>query len=147
MTVIAWDGKTLAADRMSSSSGSFMTTRKLQKINGHLVGGAGCSAQVRMHMAWYAAGADPSELPSVIASDDVPSLLLVISPEKRIFLYENGPLPTEFFDPFVAIGSGRDFALAAMHLGYDALMAVNVASRLSTSCGGGYNTLSFEEAP
>ncbi len=35
---------------------------------------------------------------------------------------------------FAAIGAGRDFALAALHLGHDARKAVEVACKLSVYC-------------
>ena len=43
--------------------------------------------------------------------------------------------------PFCAIGSGRDFALAAMALGHSAIEAVTVAGRFDTASGNGFDAL------
>lgn len=41
MTVIAWDGVTLAADRLSGCTGVRMSLTKIHRVDGMLVGGAG----------------------------------------------------------------------------------------------------------
>jgi hypothetical protein len=47
-------------------------------------------------------------------------------------------------DAHHAIGSGRDFAAAAMYLGKTAREAVEVAMALTGFCGHGVDTLEFE---
>ena len=42
------------------------------------------------------------------------------------------------------MGHGRDFTLAAMHLGHDARTAVEVACALDAFCGCGIDTLTLE---
>jgi 20S proteasome alpha/beta subunit len=145
MTVIAWDGKTLAADKMSVSGGYSATVTKIRKIRGHLVGGSGNAPDVREHMAWFADGADPKTFPERLRDDSYRSFLLVITPERQIHVYETGALPMVQDDPYYAIGSGRDFALAAMHLGFSATRGVEVANHLSSSCGRGVDILQFED--
>lgn len=40
-------------------------------------------------------------------------------------------------DPFVAVGSGRDYAMAVMALGHDATRAVEIAARFDPGTGNG----------
>lgn len=42
-----------------------------------------------------------------------------------------------------AIGTGRDYARAAMHLGRNAVEAVQVAILFDENCGNGVDTLTF----
>lgn len=141
MTVIAWDGRTLAADKQSVSSGLCSLVTKVHRIRNHLVGGSGEAPHVREHIEWFRRGADPSDFPTKIRDEKCPSFLLVITPDRKVLAYEDGPYPVEIESQHYAIGSGRDFAMAAMHLGFDAVRAVEVASALSNGCGGGVDVL------
>ncbi len=53
----------------------------------------------------------------------------VFSMESKLVLMEQGM-------PFYACGSGRDYAMAAMHLGCDAKKAVQVAAVFDVNTGG-----------
>jgi ATP-dependent protease HslVU (ClpYQ) peptidase subunit len=141
VTVIAFDGKTLAADKQSTSSGMISRVTKIQRIRGHLVGGSGDAPAVNEHKDWFERGADPKEFPASLRADTFPSFLLVVTPDGRLLTYENGPFPIQLEDKHYAIGSGRDYALAAMHLGRTAVEAVQVAIDLCDGCGCGIDTL------
>lgn len=143
MTVVAWDGRTLAADKQSTASSCKAAVRKVRHIDGKLVGGSGNAAAIMEHMAWLERGARVEEFPPRLRSDEVPSILLVIEPSGRILSYENGPYPIEMCGPFYAIGGGRDFAIAAMDLGFNAIVACEVAGRHSSGCGMGVDWISF----
>lgn len=54
---------------------------------------------------------------------------LLIFGDGRIWTMDETTTSYEIFEPFYAIGSGRDFAIAAMALGKSALEAVELASR------------------
>src|SRR3954469_12718510 len=131
MTVIAWDGKTLAADRRSVVSGTIRGTTKISRhperreliaITGSLSDGL----EVRN---WYLSGAVPESFPATCRQAENFSRLIVIR-EDGVFGYEGAPIPIKFDDQRVAYGSGADFAMAAMHLGRDAVEAVQVACAL-----------------
>ena len=143
MTVVAWDGKTLAADRLSNGGGTCYTMTKVARLRGHLVGGAGCAADVRSYMRWFDEGAHPADFPAVARAGNI--TLLVITPAGKVLSFESGPEPLEMEGDYYAIGSGGDFALAAMHLGHDAVTAVKTANFLSTTCGRGWDTLTLED--
>lgn len=146
MTVIAWDGQTLAADKMATSCGHASTTTKIRRAsNGSLLAASGDADKARELFAWYEGGADPSAFPSNRdANNDPYCSVMVITPEKKIFKIERGPYLIEFEDKVMAMGCGRDYALATMHLGFDAVKAVEVASALDISCGKGIDMLTFE---
>ncbi len=143
MTIIAWDGKMLAADKLSNASGLKRTTTKIWRVNGHLVGASGIASRGRELVAWWADGADPAKMPAWQHHESDWVDLLVITPDRQILKYERAVLPIIYEDAQFAMGSGRDFALAAMHLGCSAAEAVEVASRFQTDCGHGCDTLEF----
>lgn len=145
MTVIVWDGKTLAADKRSDSGGLRRTVTKIERVNGHLLGVAGNAARGREMMAWWAAGADPKALPAFQQTDDFVDLV-VISPARKVLKFERSGWPIHFEDERFAMGSGRDYALAAMHLGKDAREAVLVASHFDCGCGDGVDALELGAA-
>jgi ATP-dependent protease HslVU (ClpYQ) peptidase subunit len=143
MTVIAWDGLRMVGDRMTVSGGHVTTMKKVRKIRGHLVGVCGSASAALEYMKWFEDGADPATLPAGLRGGE--SYMLVITPERKILSYEGGPYPVEVEETYHAHGSGRDYAHAAMHLGFDAYKAVEVASELSVNCGRGWDAISFEE--
>lgn len=142
MTCIAWDGKTLAADKMLHFDSSHAVCTKIFKIDGALAGFAGSAATGNECMAWIRGGRIPEEFPKKQAESNTGSLL-VIETDGRIHHYYNSCYPTLIQDEFFAIGSGDEFALAAMYLGISAAKAVEVACALSPSCGNGIDTLTL----
>lgn len=149
MTVIAYDGRIIAADKRANYGSLQRTTTKIHRIQndavGHLiVGTAGISAQGREMIAWIERGMDPKDFPHTQRDSKESCSVLIVYPDGRKISFERSPYPLVLEDAQVAIGSGRDFALAAMHLGYDARRAVEVACHFDTSCGNGLDWMSFE---
>lgn len=143
MTIICYDGKTLAADKRAVTMGLPRTVTKIHKIRGHLVGCAGDAAPGRELIAWFERGADPADVPAFQCTSDHVGML-VITPDARILKYERGPYPIDFTEEGVyAFGSGRDYAMAAMALGCDARQAVELASRFDIDCGNGVDMLTL----
>jgi ATP-dependent protease HslVU (ClpYQ) peptidase subunit len=144
MTVIAWDGRTLAADRLASFGTTRCTTTKIFRVrDGGLAGYAGDAAFGEQVLAWYEAGAFPLNFPASQRDRDDWAGLLVIQSNGELLRYERTPYPVKYQDKHFAIGSGREFALAAMHLGCDAVRAVEVACALDTGCGNGIDVLTL----
>lgn len=71
--------------------------------------------------------------------------LLVIEPDGSILKYKSGPHPVRFPPQNFAVGSGADFALAAMFLCYDAAYAVKVACELDSGCGNGIDSIMLDD--
>lgn len=139
MTVIVWDGRTLASDRRATDTGGIArSVTKIMQANGCLVGLTGgwdVGAELR---AWWIAGAAPDKFPAK-ARDDI-ATLIVIGPE-GIDVFAAGPFPMRIQADQCAFGSGRDFAEAAMHLGCTAARAVEVACKFQVDCGGGVDKI------
>lgn len=141
MTVIAWDGITLAADRRSVSVGTIGETTKIHRVRGCLVGTSGESCIGEEILAWFGASENPEEFPEACRTEEGWGRMLVIREDGRVQTYERSPYPLRQESKYFAIGSGADIALAAMHLGEPAADAVLLASKLNAGCGNGVDTL------
>lgn len=144
MTVIAWDGKTLAGDKRTNFGGLHGQTTKVHRIGACLVGCAGNAAHIAELLEWVRAGRIPADLPKAQSDPKECVTMLLIEPDGSVAHYESSPYPIRLANRQWAIGSGRDFALAAMHLGKSAAEAVEVANALDCSCGNGVDTLTLE---
>ena len=137
MTVIAWDGIALAADRRAVNCGLARTVCKIERVNGMLIGMSGDHGAAAEMLKWFASGGDfPAK-----ARDDIATLLVV--DHSGVHLYTTGPEPMNVLDRHMAIGSGRDYALMAMHLGKSAKEAVELACLFDINCGNGVDFLEF----
>jgi 20S proteasome alpha/beta subunit len=143
MTCIAWDGKTLAADKRMSFSCEFATVTKLHRIDGCLVGWAGDAAIGRAMIAWARDGFNIDAFPSAQRDRSNNGSLMVIRPNGEINHYGVEPYPMIIEDKHYTIGSGSPFAMTAMYLGCDARRAVEVACALDIGCGNGIDTLTL----
>lgn len=141
MTVIAWDGKTLAADKRCTYGSLIRTETKIFRVGGVLCGGSGETSFVNGMIEWVRGGRDLQKFPEHQKSKDDWCSFLVIEADGTPSVYERTPYPIRYEDKFLAIGSGRDFAMAAMHLGKTAKEAVEIASVLDNTCGNGIDAL------
>lgn len=143
MTVIAWDGFRLAADKRATNNGCQRTVTKIRAVNNELIGYSGDLCNCLELETWYINGAVPHEFPS--SCKDGHQTLVVIGNDKTIYCYISGPVPEIYEEKFHAWGSGRDFALAAMYFGFDAQTAVKVASHFQVDCGNGIDIIEHSE--
>lgn len=146
MTIIVWDGKTLAADKQATDDGVRRTVTKIRRVKsgpnkGCLIGGSGACAQSNALMNWFEAGGDPEFFPKYQENEQLAAILTVITPDKKILRYEYTPTPIVFEDEQYCTGSGRDFAYGALALGADAVNAVAVACEFMVDCGMGVDYL------
>jgi ATP-dependent protease HslVU (ClpYQ) peptidase subunit len=151
MTVIVWDGETLAADKQATENGVLHTITKIRKVakgkyKGWLLGNAGSAASGQMMMDWFEVGADPRTFPyENQKTEGLCAYLIAISPQGVIHRYEHLPIPIIFEDEFYAIGSGKDMAIGALAMGADAATAVQVVCTYETDCGVGIDVLPLKE--
>lgn len=140
MTVIAWDGRTLAADKRNTCVGNPSTVTKIFKIEGvGLVGFAGDADHALCLLHWFRNDMVMADYPKVMESSNASALL--IDTAGQAWSYAKLAHPQRIEDRFCAMGAGRDYALAAMHLGKTAREAVEVACALDVFCGNGIDTL------
>jgi ATP-dependent protease HslVU (ClpYQ) peptidase subunit len=141
MSVIAWDGTMLAADRRAVMGTLIRTTTKIFRVGDALAAYAGDADAGEEVLAWFVAGHDAAKFPTAQRDKDNWAGLLVVWPDGWLWKYERTPHPLKFPPQQFAIGSGRDFALAAMHCGKTAPEAVEVACIFDSGCGNGVDVL------
>lgn len=141
MTVIAWDGTTLAADKRAVNNGLPRTVTKIFRLkNGDLFGACGDLSYCLQMLQWAQDGMRADTFPKEQRDkDDWQTCVVII--KGVLHLFERTPYPLVFEDNIYACGSGRDFATAAMHLGKSAREAVEVACLFDTGCGNGIDEL------
>ena len=144
MTVIAYDGKTVAADKQSTGGEARFTTTKLFRAgDGAVIAMAGRTTGMLEMLAWYNAGCPPDMCPRFDDKDDTE--MHVFRKGYRITFYDGRAFPAYFDDVPYAAGTGRDFAWAAMLCGKSPREAVEIACMLSTTCGMGIDVMEVEE--
>lgn len=146
MTVIAWDGKTLAADKLMCNGSTRGITTKIFRHGGELLGVTGDLSVGMEMLAWFKAGAVPAEFPASNRDPQKGCSLVRITANGEVFKYESGPHPFECEGTFFAFGSGDLCALVAMECGLTAHDAVEMAAHFDTGCGSGVDTLRLTEA-
>lgn len=138
MTTIAYKHGVMAADSRAyggreESIGSKVKIRRLP--DGRLIGAT--TAQVGAGEAildWYAAGADVHKTPEGVESSAVG--LLVVHPDGRAQVASGAWTLTGMLEnPYFAIGSGSDYAVAILEFGGTPQQAVEIACKFD-SCSG-----------
>lgn len=140
MSTIAWDGRMLAADTRGVIGESLpIESHKLYRLTeGRLYAAVGTKSDLLLAKEWLLmAGEKP-------ALDESFAALLVLANGQCVRL-EDKLVALPVCEPFVALGSGRDFALAAMALGQTAEQAVALAARFDIWTGMPIDTLRLKE--
>lgn len=143
MTCIAWDGRTLAADKQATAGCMRQAATKIYRVDDALVALSGDSGIARAILAWYRGVRDPREYPRQV--DDDGSLIVFTREGVDLYCSTGYGFPEPIENSFIAFGSGRDYAMAAMHLGSDARQAVEVACEFDAFCGMGIDVLELDE--
>ena len=145
MSVIAWDGKTLAADRFAEMCGISGEAQKLFLLpSNEVVGFTGPLAGGMELLALYRVDRLISHWPESQKGDDW-SRLVVGKMNGTVVYYEKSPAEIPIYGKQLAWGSGQDFALTAMSLGQDAALAVSVTNLLCSTCGHGVTAFTYED--
>lgn len=137
MTILVWDGKTLAADRLECWGNRKTECPKIYKYakTGTLITGSGSIAATAALRHWFLTGADPTAYPACQKSKEDWGRLVIINPDCRVYVYESEPVPYEVLTPPAVFGSGSDFAFGALAMGADARRAVEAVNSICTDCG------------
>lgn len=138
MTVLAWDGRYLAADRQATFGGTAVPATKIFRHKDVLIGCAGDAQECLAFLEWYKSENMPK--PTLKAEFSC----YVIS-DKKLYKYESMLYPFLMDTPFWAAGCGADYALGAMASGKTAQEAVEIACRFDIGCGLGVDVLDSEE--
>lgn len=146
MTVIAWDGHTLAADSQTQR-GDLITSKTTEKIflctEGHTINNQqvlafGIAGDVGAHVELYARLAQGLNFDTTFnPASEIYAILVTASRAFELYKREGSANCT--ISPAscpTAMGSGGAVAEVAMRLGYTAPEAVEQAIAMITSCGG-----------
>lgn len=139
MTTIVWDGRRLVGDKQTTCSSMMSITTKIRRVNGALVGVCGEGSSIQAFADWLQLGGHAERYPKTFKDGD--SVAMVIRGDGKVRLYEKEPVPMVLDQDFHAIGSGREFARAALACGKDALGALAIASQLDCYTGSTYDEL------
>lgn len=137
MTVIAWDGETLAADSQLNFGNTRLTCEKLYRLpDGSIVGLAGTAAKcTRLLRFMRGEGPAPKRLMGCHA--------IRVSAD-GVYLYAETTEPERLTSRRIAIGCGGDFAAGAMAAGKSAAEAVALTIENDTQCGPPVVTMRLE---
>ncbi len=130
MSTIAWDGTRLAADtRGVIGDGLPIESHKLFRLTeGRLLAGVGLKEDLLLVKEWLLLAGEKPRIEESFAA-------LLVLPTGQCFRLEAKLICLPVCEPFVAMGSGRDFALAALALGKTAVEAVELAARFDLWTG------------
>lgn len=138
MSVVAWDGSTVAADRQMTNGNRVGIARKIWRLDdGTVIAGTGGLAQTIVLLRWYIAGHDAAGWPERQQLADDWSRLIVFPPDGEPFMYEQECCQIPVQAAFEAWGSGGELAVGAMSFGATARQAVEIACRFDATCGNG----------
>jgi hypothetical protein len=134
MSVVVWDGRTLAADRQATDGDIRTRCKKIRKLpSGDLIGWVGSGEEGLALAEWYASGADPGCWPESQKGDNWARLIVVH--HGKVWEYCQLPVKQHVKGKQAAWGSGASLALGAMGAGADAIQAVKIASKFNIYCG------------
>jgi hypothetical protein len=136
MSIVVWDGKSLACDRQATVAGLKHIGYKFRPLTDGsrgVMAFTGELAQGLAMMHWYESGAVREQFPH-FQNTDMWSRLIVAQPGYCCY-YEATPFAIPVIESFAAWGSGRDFALGALARGASAKQAVEIACHFNTDCG------------
>lgn len=147
MTTVAFDGKLMAADSLAVDAWGLRSEchDKILKGRDFLLG---CSGSTGLIQKWWVKHGSTMDAATLIAEGfcdyeldkNDPSLMLVC--RQGVYRHVSGVFLLND-RPFFAVGSGRDYALAALYLGANASHAVEVAAAFDINTGGPIQVCKF----
>lgn len=141
-TKILSDGKITVGSRVDQQD-----FKKVRKVGDYLVGGAGRLSSILTFFAWFEQYLQCKEAQETVPGlmiqsdpekEDEEFIALVVHPDGQIFIHEGNnpsrayPIDAEYY----AVGSGADYALAALDAGATPEAAMEVAKQRDAFSGG-----------
>jgi hypothetical protein len=149
MTTIAWDGRTLAADRCSWSGAARRRVCKVFKLKAadgsrFLIAFAGNGSFALAVLAWMRGERERPDPLAFLKPDELNNqCALVIDEQRRIWQLGNELWYSRMRERVYAFGGGQDFAWGALEAGASARHAVEIAMKRSDYAGLGVDVVSF----
>lgn len=136
MSVVAFDGKTMAADRQGTLGDSPVQVEKIFERAEWRYGCVGNAQDAILFQEWVESGQHERDKPDL---EDV--CVLAAHPALGLYVMTERLVPVPIHEQKWAIGSGGEFARGAMAAGANAVKAVRIACDLCLSCGLGISVL------
>jgi hypothetical protein len=133
MSVLVYDGTSLAADSMANNGHTLFPYSKLWQTGATFWGTTGYLQEMAQLRQWVEQGLVPEQYPLSQASQ---SQLVQVSKEKGAVRYKGSALPLLHGRNKFAIGEGAPYAYGALFMGATAEQAVAAAIYYSVHCGG-----------
>ena len=144
MTVVAFDGRYVAADRMiSNDSGMHGTSRKINVWKDEVLVTTGAADHGEALLIWYKDGKKPDAFPRETHNKD--ASLYIFKLNAPVMCFQCWPAPVIFTMTEFAAGCGTEVARTAMYLGRDAREAAKITCELNVYCGGGIDYVDLVE--
>ena len=157
MTVIAWDGKIIAADKQASRNGLVRSTTKLtktifEKPHGrgeieYIAGFSGTEQTGLIMLSWFENGARKEDFPETQRDKNTEgnywSEFIAVNKDGLKY-YTLWHVPLHISEKLFAIGTGDELALGAMAAGASAIKAVEIACEWDKDCGRGIDAYDIE---
>lgn len=145
MTTVAWDGKTIAADRQATGGGGLRRElAKLYRSRLYIFGGVGQLDDVMSIAEWFRLHDANSEKAPTLSEGGTNGIAVDTRSGKAFIVEGAKPRLSPILESFHASGSGRDFAISAMAFGKNAREAVLFASRFDVFTGGKVDVVHLE---
>lgn len=136
MSVVAWDGKTVAADKQSTNGNRAVLCTKVRELeDGTVLAAVGDHEESQILMDWYCAGGVKEDWPAFQKDESFTTLIIINS--KEAYQYQAYPRLQRIEAGFFAWGDGAPVALGAMAAGADARRAVEITCEYNIFCGQG----------
>lgn len=138
MTTIAYRDGVMAADTRMCSGNQFIDqsmTKIARNKAGDLCGISGDAALGGPFLEWFLKGERGKHPPIIYEPTKSDIHAVIVRAKGTMRRFEPGGW-FYFVAPYFAMGSGRDFALGAMHMGADAIRAVQAGCAHDPSSGG-----------
>lgn len=145
MTVLVWDGKTLAADKQCTYGGLKLKIKKIFRVGEDLIGFTGNAEAVPEMLHWLDSGGELNDFP-FRKEDNIELTTVLITPKKQILVFNGwSPIPLDLSEnKFYADGCGMHLAYGALMAGKSAKEAVAIVCKMDTGCGMGIDTLTHK---
>lgn len=128
MTTIIADRRGMAADRQTTHGDQKAFGVKIFRVRETIIGMAGDAPLCEQYLEWVEGG----EKPDVDEDAEIDVLILT---RNSLYFCSGNFTRMKIDDPFYAIGTGSQAALAAMHMGANPVQAVEIACKIDPSSG------------
>jgi hypothetical protein len=144
MTVIAWDGKIIAADKQGTYGNLIRTCTKIFDLGEEIICFCGAAGTSLMMLDWYKNGQIKEDWPES-TQDGEDWAQIIVADCYGVRWFDRKPYSQKLQEPFMAWCVGADFAIGAMAMGANAVMAVEIASKFCEGCGRGVDWFAVGE--